>query len=610
MAPMSAMARIAVDRIDPPHWWVGMKNSSLQLQVFGHDIRNAEVSVTAPGVTIDSVARLDGSPDWLYVYLNIDSAAKPGKIDLRFKADGKTVKYPYELRKRLETTKAQGFTQADVLYMIMPDRFADGNTANNDGKGLRNPIASDRSNPSGRHGGDLKGIADRLDYIDSLGVTAVWLNPVLENDMPYGSYHGYATTDYYRVDPRFGSNADYAALIDSLHARGIKTVMDMIFNHCGSEHIWLRNKPASDWINFPDYVMTNHRLTTVSDPYSSDYDRTLMLDGWFVREMPDLNQRNPHLMRYLVQNAKWWVEEAGIDAVRMDTYPYANDKEMGEWVAEMYREYPDFTIVGECWFDNATNESFWQTRSPLARKGWDSQLSVVMDFPLMIASKAMAPYAEETDAWHGLNTIYNHFSRDFAYADPSKVLRFLDNHDTDRVLTKADDATLDQWKQAMTILLTAPGIPQLYYGTELLMSGVKNISDGYVRLEMPGGFPGDKVNQFSRDGRTPEQNEAYDFLSHVMQWRKTSPQIADGKMKHFAPDNGLYVFTRYNDDGRVVVVLNGRDEEVEADMSRYTEIVPRGKAMIDVLTGAEVVLVPENDMVTFAPRQILILEER
>lgn len=587
-----------------------MKNHSLQLQVYGHDIRNAEVSVKAPGVTIDSVARLDGSPDWLYVYLNIAADAKPGKIDLRFTADGRTLKYPYELRRRSDRPKAQGFTQSDVLYMIMPDRFADGNPANNDGRGMRHPIAADRSNPNGRHGGDLKGVADHIDYIDSLGVTAVWLNPVLENDMPHGSYHGYATTDYYRVDPRFGTNAEYAALIDSLHNRGIKTVMDMIFNHSGSEHIWLRNKPASDWINFPDYVMTNHRLTTVADPYSSDYDRTLMLDGWFVREMPDLNQRNPHLMRYLVQNAKWWVEEAGIDAIRMDTYPYAYDKEMGQWVAEMYDEYPDFTIVGECWFDNATNESFWQTHSPLAKKGWDSQLPVVMDFPLMIASKAMAPYTEDTDAWHGLNTIYNHFSRDFAYADPSKVLRFLDNHDTDRVLTKPDDATLDQWKQAMTILLTAPGIPQLYYGTELLMSGVKNISDGYVRLDVPGGFQGDEVNQFTRQGRTPEQNEAYDFLSRVMHWRKTNPQIANGRMKHFAPDNGLYVYTRYNDDGRVVVVINGRDEEVEADMSRYTEIVPRGQKMTDVLSGAEVVLVPEEGVATFAPRQILILEQK
>ena len=320
---LAAYAGTDVKRFDPPHWWTGMNDTSLQLQLYGPGIKNADVSIASyQGVSLDSVARLDGSDNYLYVYLNVSPEASPGKLKIFLRDGKKKSTYAYELRGRKENRGAAGFDAGDVLYMVMPDRFADGDESNNKVKGMRFPVGADRSDLNVRHGGDLKGINDHIDYLDTLGITALWLNPVLENDMPGGSYHGYATTDYYNVDPRFGTNDDYVKLIDTLHDRDIKTVMDMIFNHCGSEHVWFRERPSSDWFNFSDgYQQTNYRLSTITDPYASDYDRKLSVDGWFVEQMPDLNQRNPHLMKYLVQNSIWWIEEAGIDGIRMDTYP-------------------------------------------------------------------------------------------------------------------------------------------------------------------------------------------------------------------------------------------------------------------------------------------------
>lgn len=588
-----------------------MKDTSLQLQVYGRDVRPADFSVDYPGVTVDSVARLDGSPDWQYVYLSISPEAKPGVMTLKWKEGKQAVSRKYELRQRRPRRGAQGFDAGDVLYMVMPDRFADGNPKNNLDKTMRHPVGADRSDLNVRHGGDLKGIADHLAYIDSLGVTAVWLNPVLENDMPGGSYHGYATTDYYRVDPRFGTNAEYAALIDTLHNHGIKTVMDMIFNHCGSGHPWFTDRPSSDWFNFPEgYEQTNYRLSTITDPYASDYDRKLTTDGWFVEAMPDLNQRNTHLMKYLTQNSIWWIEEAGIDGIRMDTYPYADYEKMGEWISDVKREYPDFNIVGECWFAQPAGEAFWQKGTPLARGELkDPNLPVVMDFPFMILNRDMAPYREKTDPWNGLNKVYDHLALDYIYTDPLSVLRFLDNHDTERYILEVPDS-LDRWKQGVALLLTLPGIPQLYYGTELLMAGDRKPGDGNVRRDVPGGFPGDDSSEFTRAGRSELQNEAYDFIATINKWRRGNVAIAKGKMKHFMPTNGLYLYERRAGDDRAIVVMNGTDEPLYADMQRYTEIVKPGTVWHDILTGKDITLIPETGRRTFAPREILILEPK
>ncbi len=609
-ASTGAAARIAVDRIDPPHWWVGMHNPSLQLQVYGPEIRNAEVTTDYPGVRIDSVVRLDGSDKWLYVYLNVSPDARPGTMTLDFRSGRSGVKKKYELKARDSRTRGQGFTSADVLYMVMPDRFADGNTSNNLVKTMRFPVGADRSDLNVRHGGDLRGISEHLDYIDSLGVTALWLNPVLENDMPGGSYHGYATTDYYNVDPRLGTNAEYSQLISDLHSRGIKTVMDMIFNHSGSEHPWYLEKPSSDWYNLVDTLrITNHKLSTHNDPYSSAYDRTLAVEGAFVSEMPDLNQRNPHLLKYLTQNSIWWVEEAGIDGIRMDTYPYADAEAMAQWLDDLYAEYPAINVVGEVWFAEPSHVAAWQTGSPLNR-GKDTHLHGIMDFPLMLKSRNLEPYTQRTDAWNGLSRIYDHFGLDFIYEDTRNLLRFLDNHDTERLLKDSVPSDLGSWKQAQTILLTVPGIPQIYYGTELLMTGDRTPGDGNVRRDMPGGFPGDSLNVFNREDRNQQQNEAYDFLRQVLQWRKGSKAVAEGSMKHFLPDNGLYVYERRVPGEKVIVLINGRDEETIADMSRYAEISSPGETMTDILTGREVTLVSlsADRFMKFAPREILILQ--
>lgn len=606
---LTALAKEA-PKFDPPYWWSGMKNPSLQIQIYGKGVKNATLSVLPyQGVSVDSIARLDGSDNYIFLYLNIAPDAPAGKLKIKIENASCKGTYSYELRKRTPQKGAKGFSAADVLYMIMPDRFANGDTANDLDPKMKYPVGPTRSNLNLRHGGDLTGIQQHLDYIDSLGVTAIWLNPVLENDMPYGSYHGYATTDYYRVDPRFGTNKQYAELIDSLHNRGMKTVMDMIFNHSGSNHVWFTDRPSSDWYNLPGgYEQTNYRLSTLTDPYVADADKLLSTDGWFVREMPDLNQRNPHLLTYLIQNSIWWIEDAQIDGIRMDTYPYADRAAMAEWIDQVLAEYPEFNIVGECWFAEPAQVAAWQKGSRLIAPEQDSNLPTVMDFPLMIKSRDLAPYKEQTDPWNGLNKIYDHVALDYIYPDPMNLLRFLDNHDTERMILEVPE-NLDSWKQAITLLLTLPGIPQVYYGTELLMAGDRKPGDGNVRRDMPGGWPGDSINAFTRQGRTELQNEAVDFMRTLLQWRKTSPAIAQGKMLHFMPSNGLYLYKRYTPAGdEAIIMLNGRDEPLEVDMTRYKQAIPAGAKYTDILTGEQITpLDPSAPTTTFPARAIRIL---
>lgn len=601
----SAAPKALIDRVDPPHWWTGMENPSVQLMFHGPGINAAEVALEYPGVTIDSVVRLDGS-NYLFVYLNISKDAKQGDLEFHFKLGKKKQTYSYALKKRDKAgSEYKGFDASDVLYLIMPDRFAKGSDASEKGAALlNNTTVDDRENPSGRHGGDIAGIRQHLDYIDTLGVTAVWVNPVLENDMPGGSYHGYATTDYYRIDPRFGSNSEWSEFIGDAHSRGIKVVMDMIFNHCGSSHPWLSDKPSKDWINFPDeYVQTNHRLTTIFDPYASDYDYKKAVDGWFVPSMPDLNQRNPHLMTYLIQNSIWWIEESKIDGIRMDTHPYADLDGMARWLKAIETEYPGYNIVGECWYNNEGAEAFWQKNS-FVNKGTDTQLPTVMDFAFCVNSRDA--FSGQTDNRGGLNKIYDHLALDYLFPDPSHIMTFLDNHDTDRFLLEVPE-NLGWWKQAVAFLLTSRGIPQIYYGTEILMHGSKAKGDGYIRLDMPGGFPDDDSTVFTREGRDGQQNEAFDFMSKLLHYRKGNEAISKGSLKHFAPDNGLYTYERKYGDRRIVVMMNGTDSEITIPMEQTVEVLPFGSKMHDVITGEDIIIQPE---MTFAPRALYILEDR
>ena len=597
----SVSAKNAMPSIEPPFWWSGMNSPKLQLMVHGDNIRDAVPSIDYAGVTIDSIARLD-SKNYQFLYLNVSPQAQPGTMTIVFKNGKKSVKVPYELKKR-DGIMPDAFSSEDVLYLIMPDRFADGNSDNNTLKELNFPVSVDRNDPNARHGGDLKGIENNLDYIESLGVTAIWLNPVLENDMPGGAYHGYATTNYYRVDPRFGTNDEYRNLIAESHKRGIKVVMDMIFNHSGSSHPWIDDLPSKDWLNYPDGdKLTNFRLSTINDPYASDYDRTRSVKGWFVPSMPDLNQENPHMMRYLIQNSIWWIEYSKIDGIRMDTYPYADMAPMAQWIADVQKEYPGYNIVGEAWYGDVAGTAYWQRGSRLNKQG-DPNLPTVMDFPTMIIA-TQAFHENTLEYGQGLNKIYNRLSLDYLYENPKNVLTFLDNHDTDRFLL-TEPQNLGSWKQGVAFLLTTRGIPQIYYGTELLMHGDKKKTDGDVRKDVPGGFPGDTINAFSKEGRTALQNEAIDFLSKVATWRKGNKVISEGTLKHFMPENGMYVYERRLGDKRAVVIMNGTDRQLSVDMSIYKEILPTGSTFKDVITGEEFTITPE---IHFAPRALYILE--
>ena len=601
----AANAPFTVDRVEPPYWWTGMRQDTLQLMLHGKDIAGATASLEYPDVRIIEQVKLD-NPNYLFLYLQIDRDARPGTLDLKLSEGKRSVKVPYTLKARKAGSEnRKGFDSSDVLYLIMPDRFAsDGRDERKAVKDLDYPVTADRSNPNGRHGGNIGGLRQHLDYIDSLGVTAVWVCPVLENDMKGGAYHGYATTDYYRIDPRLGTNEEWREFIDEAHQRGIKVVMDMIFNHSGDNHPWMKDMPSKDWYNNTEkYVQTNYRLSTLHDPYVSDYDKSRTVDGWFVKGMPDLNQRNRHVMRYLIQNSIWWIEDAGIDGIRMDTYPYADFNGMVSWLKAVRKEYPDFNIVGECWYENEGGEAFWQRGSYTNRQG-DPELETVMDF--VLSQKARDAFSGETGEWTGLNKIYDHLALDYLFPNPSKILTFLDNHDTDRFLLEEPE-NLGWWKQALAFLLTSRGIPQLYYGTEILMNGSKEKSDGYIRLDMPGGFPDDsgEVNAFTGKGLTAKQKEALDFMKRVLHWRKGNDVIAKGSLRHFMPYQGVYVYERRLGDRQVVVMMNGNDDEVTMDMEQTLEILPYGTKLTDMLTGEPVTI---TEKMTFAPRALYILE--
>ena len=626
MMTMSAAKKTTtvIDRIEPTDWFVGMKNPTVQLMVYGKGIRDAEaVTTNYPGVTIDSLVRLD-SPNYLLVYLDVKGAeAGVMKLDFKVKNEKGKVKsftVPYQLKQReMDGKKRRGFDIGDVLYMLMPDRFAQGAGHQSQVKGMRK-YQEDRTQPSLRHGGDLNGIREHLDYFKELGVTALWLTPVLENDSPddergYSTYHGYATTNYYRVDPRFGTNDDYRRLCDEAHQKGLKVVMDMIFNHSGFEHPWTLDMPTKDWLNLPDwlkesngtsnptgtsFLQTSYKLTPVKDPYASKVDLRETTEGWFVPTMPDLNQRNEHLMTYLIQNSKWWIETVGIDGIRMDTYPYADAKGMARWMKELDEEYPNFNTVGETWVTEPAYTAAWQKGSKLSKQ--NSYLKTVMDFSFF--DKLSQAKNEETDAWwQGLNRLYGSFVYDYLYADPTHVMAFIDNHDTDRFLGNGRDSLM--LKQALTLLLTVRRIPQIYYGTEIMMNGTKEVTDGNVRKDFPGGFPGDDHNAFKREGRTKQEQQMFQWLSRLLHWRQGNQVVTRGTMTQFIPYNGIYVIARQYKGRTALTILNGTTKEAKMDVKRYEEVIGDVKRAKDILTGRYVDLSKD---VTLKPRQSFILD--
>lgn len=613
MTALGMNAAVKIDRVEPTDWYVGMKDPSLQLMVYGEGIREAQVSTDYPGVRVDSLVRLD-SPNYLLVYLDL-SGAQPGEMKLRFTMGKSKKDVSYRLKARaMAGEERKGFSNADVLYMLMPDRFAQGKDHKAQVKGM-NPYVEDRSKPSLRHGGDLRGIRDHLDYFTQLGVTALWLTPVLENNSPDGkdgssTYHGYATTNYYRVDPRFGTNEDYRQLIADAHAKGLKVVMDMIFNHCGFEHPWVSDMPSKDWLNVPEwlsgkeedkakYLQTSYKLTPVLDPYAAEVDKRETVDGWFVPSMPDLNQRNPHVIKYLIQNSVWWIETVGIDGIRMDTYPYADREAMALWMKTLEREYPNFNTVGETWVTEPAYTAAWQKDSKLS--SINSYLKTVMDFAFYDRVN-MAAREETDDWWQGMNRVYNTLCYDYLYANPSSVLAFIENHDTDRFLRNGTDTLA--LKQALALLLTINRTPQLYYGTEILMNGTKEVTDGNVRKDFPGGFPGDKANCFTAEGRTRVQNDMFNWLSRLLHWRQGNEAIIHGKQVQFTPRKGVYVIARQAKGQNVLTVVNGTSEPAQMEVKRYAEIIGQATEATDILTGRKVAL--DKD-VALQPRETLVL---
>ena len=575
-------AQSFVEGVDPPFWWVDMPVERLQVMVHGDSLVRFDVRVDYPGVEVYKVMSGD-SPNYRFVYLDVSPDAQPGTLKLEWfdpasphRTAGRTA---LELRSRKQG-KIKGYSGEDAICLITPDRFANGNPDNDAVKGLKE--SPNRTDDHGRHGGDLAGITAHLDYLHDMGFTAIWLNPLLENDQPQWSYHGYATTDYYRVDPRFGSNEEYQALAEAARGKGLKLIMDMIMNHCGSEHPWMDDLPTADWINNDgEFTPTTHRRTTLRDPYATETDLKGFSDGWFVKEMPDLNQRQPLLADYLIQNTLWWIEYLGLSGIRMDTYPYSDAAFMSHWTCAVREAYPHLNICGEEWSLNPAVLAYWQAGQDNA-DGYTSCLPGLLDFPL---HHAFMQSMNEDETWHSdWVKLYEMLGNDFLYPDPFNHIVFPDNHDMSRVHTQlGDDA--DKTRLALTFFATTRGIPQLYYGTEILMSNTGDDSHGNIRSDFPGGWEGDEVDAFTGKGLSQESLEFQGFTRRLLNWRQNARAVHEGKLIHFVPEGEAYVYFRCDEDNTIMIVLNQGDAPETLNLSRFDEVLQGRRQFDEILSG-------------------------
>lgn len=591
-----------IQRVDPPNWWTGMEHSEIQLLIYGDNIAQLDPKINYPGVALDRVVKVQ-NPNYLFLNINIAAAAaKAGTVKIEFYRGNKNIlshDFPLLAREK-RALDLSGFNTSDAIYLITPDRFVNGDVNNDSVEGLSETL--NRSFKGGRHGGDISGIRKSLDYIKDLGFTAVWLNPLLENDMKEYSYHGYSTTDFYKVDTRFGSNEEYQALADEARGKGLKLIMDMIVNHCGSYHWWMEDLPSEDWINqWETYTQTNHRKTVLQDPYVSNVDKKTFTDGWFVPTMPDLNQRNDLMAHYLIQNSIWWVEYLGLAGIRMDTYPYPDMYFMADWTSAMMREYPELNIVGEEWFGDPVIVSYWQ-KGKVNPNGYESELKSVMDFPLQVAMADALKNKEDFSS--GLIELYEMLAMDFLYADPSSLVIFPDNHDMSRIFSQLNE-NFDLFKQAMVFTLTTRGIPQIYYGTEILMKNPGTTDHGIIRSDFPGGWQGDAINAFTGVGLTDQEKAASAFLKQLLQWRKGATAIHNGQLKHFIPEKGVYVYFRYNQTQKVMVVLNKNTTASQLNLDRFTEVLDGATSGKDIFTGKVSTL---DQPLSLSPNTAMILE--
>ena len=596
----SIASAASIDRIEPPFWWQGFKHSELQLMVHGEDIGAYDVSVEYPGVRLLRVDRTDND-NYLFVYLDIADAA-PGTFDIVFEKSGSRLVQAYELReKSADPDHVAGFSGADAIYLITPDRFANADAGNDTIEGFGDAL--NRADDYGRHGGDLAGIEASLDYIASMGFTAIWLNPVLENRMPRSSYHGYAITDFYKVDPRYGNNEQYRELARLAKSRGIGLIMDMVVNHAGSGHRWMSDRPAADWFNLTGQrTITSHARTTNMDPYASKADKAAHADGWFSDTMPDLNQRNPLFADYLTQNALWWIEYLGLAGIRMDTHPYPDKDYMSEWSRRIMDEYPTINLTGEEWSGNPMIVSYWQ-HGRQNSDGFRSYMPSMLDFPIQIALQKVltAPEPPWGSVW---TPAYEMLANDVLYPDPFKLVIFPDNHDMSRIYTQVDE-DYDLYRMAIAYYATMRGIPQFYYGTEVLLSHPGTDSHGAIREEFPGGWPDHDKNAFTGEGLTDQELAAQAFMRKLLNWRRDNEVIHHGKLMQYTPAGNAYVYFRYDEDDTVMVAFNRGFESVTLATERFEERLAGRRSATAVLTGETIEL---GDTIELPPRSVQILE--
>ena len=585
----------SITRVDPTNWWVGLKTTELQLVVYGPQIGATAATLDEyPGVTL---ARTDkpANPNYLLLYLHVTPAARPGLLKLRFKGK-KSVAYAYELKARRDPkTTAQGVTAADVVYLLMPDRFANGDPKNDVGKATQEPHLN-RDSLLTRHGGDLAGVRQHLDYLQDLGVTALWMCPVVENDQPKESYHGYAFTDHYRVDPRLGTNREYVELVEACHKRGLKIVQDVVLNHIGNRHYLFRDQPDQDWFHqWPAFTRTTYRDPVLVDPHAAEADKKRMTDGWFDTHMPDLNQQNAAVARYLTQNSIWWIETTGLDGYRLDTYAYSDLAFEKKWAEALFAEYPQLGMFGETWVQGVVNQAYFAKNTLAAPPGgFRSNLPGVTDFQLQYAiNEALT---REPGWTEGILRMYYTLQADFLYEDPLRNCVFLDNHDISRFYSNMG-GDKNKLKTALAWLLTTRGIPQLYYGTEIGMKNsvrpdAKNRGDLQVREDFPGGWAGDAHSAFTAAGRTPEEQELFAYTKRLLAFRKAHPELQTGKLTQFVPQDGQYVYFRWDEktSASVLVVMNGTSKDATVKLDRFAERLKGFASGEDAVTGEKLVL--------------------
>ncbi len=590
-----------LERVEPAFWWVGMKNPKLQLIVHGKDIASRTVKMSYPGVKLAKVNKVE-NPNYLFLDLEISAQAKAGSFTIAFdKAGSKPLQYKYTLNHRdRSANRAQGVTSKDVIYLLMPDRFSNGDPSNDSFANLREKGVH-RDSMYARHGGDIQGLMNHLDYLKDLGITTIWMTPEVENDEPHASYHGYAVTNHYVTDPRYGTNELYKAYVEKCHSMGLKVIKDLVHNHAGTEGWTIQDMPMKSWVHqWPKYTNSNFRYGAVTDPNAPESDRKQMLDGWFDRRMADMNERNPYVQNYLTQNHIWWIEYAGVDGFRLDTYPYNDPAYMADWAQKVKAEFPRFSIFGEVLDNQVVNQAYFMQGNTVNR-GFDTHLPGITDAALKDAINEALNGKESWDG--GVNKLYEILAQDFMYQDPTRNCIFLDNHDMSRFYSVVGQ-DFNKYKAGMAILLTMRGIPQLYYGDEILMAGESH-PDGLVRSDFAGGWPGDKVNKFTAEGRTEKENEAFNYMRTLIRYRDNTPALQTGKLMQYIPQRGVYVYFRYDAQKSVMVIYNSDIKDKELKTDRFTERVSGYKSATNIITNETL-----NDIntLTIPAKSTLVLE--